>query len=53
MSIVPRSNKQNNQGKIDESCRKLLDTNNRMIDSNAERDWIKLKAKKLLKQNFF
>ena len=53
MSIVLRSNKQNNQGKIDRSCKRLLDTNNRIIESNAEGDWITLKAKKIAETEIY
>ena len=36
MIIVPKWDKRNNQQKIDKSFYKLLDTNNRITDSNAE-----------------
>ena len=36
MIIVPKWDERNNQRKIDKSFYKLLDTNNRINDSNAE-----------------
>ena len=45
MMIVPKWDKQNNQRKIDTSFYKLLNTNNRMTDSNAESNWMVPKTK--------
>ena len=36
MIIVPKRDKRNNRRKIDKSFCKVLDTNNRMNDINAE-----------------
>ena len=49
MITVPKWNKRINQRKIDKSFYKLLDTNNRMTDSNVESNWMLPKAKKVAK----
>ena len=52
MIIVPKWNKRNNQRIIDKSFFKLLDTINRMTDSNAESNWMVPKARKVAKTEF-
>ena len=47
MIFVPKWNKRIKWRIIDESFYKLLDTSNRMTDSNAESNWMVPKAKKL------
>ena len=53
MIIVPKWNKRINQRNNDKSFYKLLDTNNRMTDSNAESNWMVPKARKVVKDGIF
>ena len=53
MMFVPKWDKRNNQRKIDKSFYKLLDTNNRMTDSNAEINWKEPKARKMARNGKF
>ena len=53
MITVPKWDKRNNQQKIDEPFYRLLDTNNRMTESNAESNWMIPKTRKVVKKRNF
>ena len=53
MIIVLKCDKRNNQRKSYKSFYKLIDTNNRMTDSNAEGNWMVPKARKAAKNGTF
>ena len=53
MITVPKWNKQINWRKIDKSFYELLDTINRMTDSNAESNWLIPTARKVAKNGTF
>ena len=53
MIIVLKCDKRNNQRKFYKSFYKLMDTNNRMTDSNAESNWMVPKAREVAKNGTF
>ena len=51
--IITDVSKENNQRITDKPFQKILNTNNRMTDSNAESNWMVPKARKVAKNGTF